>query len=242
MMDSMRFDNGYIKTRSEKAEKIVTILQDFTGHDLMQYSCLDLGCALGIITKYVKNSFKSTFGVEIDEKLVKQAISLPSQGSIFVVADGGKTPFPSRSFDVIICAQVYEHTPDPQLLSNEIWRLLKTGGMCFFSGPNRWSPIEEHYWLPFLSWFPRPLANLYLRLVKKVNRYDVNPLYYWQLRSLFHNFEIHDYTIQLFRHPEKFALSSKGKILKIVKHLPDWFLIIFILWWPNYNWILVKKN
>jgi SAM-dependent methyltransferase len=240
-MNAMRFDNEYQKSRREKADKIVNILHDFSGQDLRQFTCLDLGCALGVITKYLKNSFKSTFGVEINEKLLKEAMSLSSHDSIFVVADGGKTPFPSESFNVIICAQVYEHTHDPQILSSEIWRLLKPGSMCFFSGPNRWSPIEEHYWLPFLSWLPRRLANIYMRLLRRGNIYDINPLYYWQLRSLFRNFEVHDYTIQLIQHPERFGITSNGKLLRLVKFFPRWFLKLFMLWLPNYNWVLVKK-
>ena len=29
--------------------------------------------------------------------------------------------------------------------------------------PNRLWPVEAHYKLPFLSWFPLPVANAYLR-------------------------------------------------------------------------------
>ncbi len=237
----MRFDRGYELSRREKADKITSILQDFSGQDLQLYNCLDLGCATGIITNFLSNRFHSIFGVEVDEKLVRQAVRLTAQGSIFIVADGGKTPFQSQSFDVIICAQVYEHAQDPNTLSAEIWRLLKPGGMCFFSGPNRWSPVEEHYWLPFLSWLPRPLANQYMRLAKRGKIYDVHPLYYWQLRELFLSFEVHDYTVQLFCHPERFGVTSQGNLHKLVKLFPVWLIKIFMLWLPNYNWVLVKR-
>jgi SAM-dependent methyltransferase len=240
-MKAMRFGHEYEISRREKADKIVSILQDFSKQDLRQYTCLDLGCATGIITSFLKNSFHVIFGVEVDEKLARETVRHSAQDSIIVVADGGKTPFPPQSFNVIICAQVYEHAHDPKTLPVEIWRLLKPGGMCFFSGPNRWSPIEEHYWLPFLSWLPRPMANIYLRLARRGKIYDVRPLYYWQLRALFQRFEVHDYTVQLFHQPERFGLSTQNTLLKLVKLFPTWLIRLFILWLPNYNWVLVKK-
>jgi 2-polyprenyl-3-methyl-5-hydroxy-6-metoxy-1,4-benzoquinol methylase len=159
-MNAMRFGHEYKMSRREKADKIVSILQDFSGQGLQQYNCLDLGCATGIITNFLRNNFHSIFGVEVDEKLAREAVRLTAQDSIFVVADGGKTPFPPQTFDVIVCAQVYEHVKDPKTLPPEIWRLLKPGGMCFFSGPNRWSPVEEHYWLPFPFLAAAPIGKL----------------------------------------------------------------------------------
>jgi hypothetical protein len=80
-----------------------------------------------------------------------------------------------------------------------------------------------------------------MRLAKRGPFYDVHPLYYWQLRALFQCFEIHDYTIRLFRQPEKFGLSSQGKLLKLIKIFPGWLMKLFTLWLPNYNWVLVKR-
>ena len=237
----MRFGHEYEVSRREKAEKIIRILKDFSGKDLGQFDCLDIGCANGIITHLIKEEFHSIFGVEIDEKLAREAVINNSHDLVFIVADGGKTPFISQSFNVIVCTQVYEHTPDPKSLSGEIWRLLKSGGICFFSGPNRLSPLEEHYGLPFLSWLPRQAANLYLRIAKRGNVYDVHPLFYWQLRDLFARFEIHDYTVQLISQPERYAIVSNNRVLKFIKNLPIWIIKLFILFLPNYNWVLVKR-
>ncbi len=219
----------------------MAVLQDFSGKDLREYACLDLGSATGVISSYLKSSFKSIVGVEANENLAKQAGKRADQAAIFVVADGGNTPFSSQSFDVIICTQVYEHMGNPGSLPGEIWRLLKPNGLCFFSGPNRWNVVEEHYSLPFLSWLPSPLANLYMRLTKRGTEYDVHPLFHWQLRSLFARFEIHDYTVRLIRQPDKFGVHSQGILQKIAKHLPVWFIKLFTLWLPNYNWVLSKR-
>jgi ubiquinone/menaquinone biosynthesis C-methylase UbiE len=152
------------------------------------------------------------------------------QDNIIFVADAGKTPFPPQSFNVIICAQIYENAQDLKTHPAEIWRLLKPGGICFFSGPNRCSPVEEHYWLPFLSWLPHPLANPYLRLAKRGTVYNVHQLYYWQLSALFRCFEVYDYTVQLFSQLARFGLTSKIKFLNLVKQLPARLMELFILW------------
>jgi hypothetical protein len=41
---------------------------------------------------------------------------------------------------------------------------LRRGGVLFLLVPNKLWPVEVHYQLPFLSWLPLRLANLYLRV------------------------------------------------------------------------------
>ena len=44
--------------------------------------------------------------------------------------------------------------------------------------PNRWYALVEslHYRLPFLSWVPMPVSNVYVRLAGKGTHYDRRPL------------------------------------------------------------------
>jgi ubiquinone/menaquinone biosynthesis C-methylase UbiE len=46
----------------------------------------------------------------------------------FLVADACDLPFTHASFDVVICSEVLEHLPDPELAVIEFDRVLKTGG------------------------------------------------------------------------------------------------------------------
>jgi SAM-dependent methyltransferase len=41
-----------------------------------------------------------------------------------------------------------------EALLDEVWRVLKPGGLAYLACPNRYSLVEPHYRLPFLSWFP----------------------------------------------------------------------------------------
>ncbi|OGO64260.1 MAG: hypothetical protein A2Z45_07030 [Chloroflexi bacterium RBG_19FT_COMBO_55_16] len=102
--------------------------------------------------------------------------------------------------------------------------------------------MEEHYWLPLLSWPPRPLSNLYMRLFQRGNVYDVYPLFYWQIRDLWRSFIINDYTLTLIHEPHRFATGSRLGKFAWVSRLPTWLLRMFTPLYPNYNWILVKPS
>jgi hypothetical protein len=123
----------------------------------------------------------------------------------------------------------------------EIWRVLKPGGKCFFSGPNRFAVLEEHYWLPFLSWLPGPAADCYLRLFDRGSHYDILPLSYGQLRALLSRFSVEDANLRLIRHPERFGLAQRFGALRLARRLPEGLLRRLLWLVPNFNWVLRKQ-
>jgi ubiquinone/menaquinone biosynthesis C-methylase UbiE len=230
-------------SRESKAKKISAILQDFLGPDLSKFNCLDVGCSSGGITNNLANQFRTIVGIDIDRVAVVEAQSISKKSSTqYALASGSSIPFKDSSFDVVICAQVYEHTKEQTALTEEILRILHPGGVCFFSGPNRLAVMEEHYWLPFLSWLPRPIANLYMKALQRGNEYDAYPLFYWQIRRLWNGFTIHDYTIKMIHHPNRFAVNNKLSNHSWVKNIPARFLSVLSPFFPNYNWILKKST
>ncbi len=238
----MTLDSRY-NSRLCKSEKILAVLHDFLGPDLSAYTCLDVGCSQGGITLQIAPHFRWTIVIDPDQKAIQNAVqSSQSENIGFVTASGYLLPFPDISFDVIICAQVYEHVLDQPGLSTEIWRVLRPGAICFFSGPNRLAIMEEHYWLPLLSWPPRWLSNLYMRLFKRGYFYDAYPLFYWQIRNLWRSFDLKDYTLALIRESDRFATGSRVRKFAWLRHLPPWLLRIFTPLFPNYNWILIKPT
>jgi len=229
-------------TREQKSRKIIAIIQDCIDQDLSELSCLDVGCSTGGITNNLAPYFHEMIGVDIDHDLVTQARqSSKVNQEYFSIASAHNLPFGDQNFDVAICAQVYEHVSDQSALAEEIWRILKPGGICFFSGPNRLKIMEEHYWLPFLSWLPRPIANLYLRVFKRGAFYDAYPLFYWQIRNLWNGFEIFDYMPEILRDPERFELNDDLRSGNWIRNLPTWIIDALAPLYPNYNWILKKS-
>lgn len=228
-------------TRANQARKILAILHDFLGDDLKTYTCLDIGCANGTISNFFAQYFDQIIGIDLDERLIRQARDPALQNSgLFAVASGFRLPFPDECFDILICAQVYEHVTDQPGLVEEVRRVLRRGGVCFFSGPNRMALVEEHYWLPLLSWFPRPLADLYMRIFRRGEAYDAYPLYYWQIKRLWQGFTIHDYSTRLVKEPQRFSMAGRMNKFGLLKRLPARLLQSLEIFFPNYNWVLVK--
>ena len=135
--------------------------------------------------------------------------------SFFLVGDALCVPFPDDYFDLVITAQNYEHVSDAFRLSEEIFRVLKPGGFCLFSGPNRLALIEDHYKLPFLSWLPWRLANLYVRWMGKGPKYEERPFTLWGLRRLWKRFVIHDYTVKMIRSPEVYGIDDEMQFAQV---------------------------
>jgi len=52
-----------------------------------------------------------------------------------VVADAHNLPFENNSADAVICESLLEHVKDPQVVVNEIHRILKPNGMIYISAP-----------------------------------------------------------------------------------------------------------
>lgn len=151
-------------TRQIKAEKILKIIKDFSQKDLIQCRCLEIGCSTGINTNFLSGTFRDCIGIDIDENAVKFGYSNKKIHGHFIIGDAMQLPFRSEVFDVILCNHVYEHVPDAETLMKEVYRLLKRDGFCYFAAGNKYSLIEGHYHLPFLSWLPRPLSNVYPKI------------------------------------------------------------------------------
>jgi len=209
----------------------MAVLYDFLGEDLRRLCCLDVGCGDGTMLKAFGAQFH--FAVGIDPALPQSALPPTLQ----VCSRGENIPFPNQYFDVVICAQVYEHVQNPYQLADEIRRVLKPGGAIFFSGPNRFALIEEHYHLPLLSWLPRSVANAYMRLTRRGHAYDIHPLSYGQLRRLWRGFKIHDFTPQLLYHPKHYHVAERVRV-----RIPLWLGKMLRPLVPNFNWVLTDVS
>ena len=239
IMDGAVFDHA---RRVKKAKTILSVLQDFIGSDLSSLNLLDVGAAAGFIDNYLSDHFAKVVGVDIDREAINYARkSFNKENLEFKIADALDLPYPENAFDVVICTHIYEHVPDAQALVDEIFRVLKPGGVCYFAAGNRLSLVEPHYKLPFLSVIPRPLAHLYMKLAGRGDHYYEKHLLLSNLKRLVNKFTRFDYTKKLMNDPERFHAeymlkpgSVKHGVAKLIANYAYWLC-------PTYIWILKKS-
>lgn len=231
-------------SRERKANRMVKTLEVHFGKgNLSKLTLLDIGSSTGIIDNYLSKYFKKVVGIDIDQGGVDFARKkfAKRKNLKFKIDDAMGLSFKDNSFDVVICTHIYEHVPDSRKLFKEIYRVLKPNGVCYLAALNKWWPIEPHYNLPFLSWVPKDIANMYLKLLSGKGPYYENILSYWDLRKITNRFTVEEYTDSILKHPEKygygdiFKTSLTKNIAKLVAPFSKYMA-------PTFFWLLVKKE
>lgn len=232
--------------RLQKARKTVVVILDAlrqAGIDPRETRLLDIGCSTGILTRHYAGFFGEVVGIDIDDGAVEWARRNRAADNVaYRIGDSMDLPFQFGEFDLITCTHIYEHVPDAQRMLNEIYRVLRPGGFCFFAAENRLRVWDGHYDLPFVTVLPRPLANLYVRVAGRGQRRYETHRTLWGLNRLVRNFEVTDYTRAVVSDPEKFEAidmirpgSPQQKIAYAVLKVAYWAF-------PTYLWILRKPG
>ena len=171
-----------VSSREKKAEKIKAILG--SERELAGASVLEVGVGSGIIAARFAELVRPTgtvWGVDIrDSRLVKE-------GFQFARTESTSLPFGDEFFDVVLSNHVIEHVgarADQLTHLREIARVLKADGVAYLATPNRWTLLEPHFRLPLLSWLPAKARTPYVRLARRGEGYDCDPLSRAELLAL----------------------------------------------------------
>jgi ubiquinone/menaquinone biosynthesis C-methylase UbiE len=232
--------------RLQKARKTVAVLLDALrceGIEAGQTRLLDIGCSTGILTRHYADYFGQVVGIDIDDGAIEWAIRNRFADNLsFRVGDSMDLPFSKNDFDLVTCTHIYEHVPDDQRMLNEIYRVLRPGGMCYFAAENKLRIWDGHYNLPLVTVFPKPIADLYVRLSGRgQQRYETHRTLEG-LRRLVQSFEVIDYTGEVVRDPRRFDATD----MVAPGSLKQWAAaaaLTFAYWaFPTYLWILRKPT
>ena len=126
-------------------EKIMSHLNE-------NFEILDLGAGAGIVSQMnFKGIVFRVCGVDPDERVLVNPCLDDGR-----VAFGEEVPYPDEQFDLIFADNVLEHLPRPEEVFEEIYRLLRPGGVFLAKTPNkchympviaRLTPHRFHIWI-----------------------------------------------------------------------------------------------
>jgi len=170
---------GGALSRRRKAQKIERILAKHRPVDGVRL--LDIGAGTGEIAGYF-----AEIGCEVSVADIENSLA-PGLDLDFHRIECGRLPFADGTFDVVLFNHVIEHVgPRPAQLAylREIKRVLAPDGALYVAVPNKWTLLEPHYKIPFLSWLPQPIADFLVRLSGHHHWYDCAPLHRRALRAL----------------------------------------------------------
>lgn len=182
---------------TNRTKRLIEILNE-AGYKAKNFKLvLDAGCGYGDITIGLADHF-TVMGVDVYKEGIINANSIARSlklSSFFVQSSVEDLCFKNETFDLVVSYNVLEHVDHQEKMIKELYRVLNPKGVLFLCVPNKYWIFESHYHLPFLSWLPRGLADRYIRLFSKNDRYDAYPLSWWQLnRLLLKYFDIIDMT------------------------------------------------
>jgi SAM-dependent methyltransferase len=134
-------DKYYIRNSIKKA--IIENFQNFHG------CLLDYGCGKMPYRHFLLNNTTISQYIGLD---IEQALNY---GDIKpdVTWDGLTIPFDNEYFDTVFATEVFEHIHDLDTALKEMYRVLKPGGVLFFTVPFLWplheAPYDEYRYTPY---------------------------------------------------------------------------------------------
>lgn len=224
------------QARRRKAAKILSVLRHFLGRDdFVGLQVLDIGCSAGFIADEFRLAGASVIGLDIDEPGLARARERFGEHVQFIRAPGDEMPLPDSSIDIVVFNHIYEHVPDVGAVMTEIRRVLKPDGVVYLGLGNRLGIMEPHHRLPFLSWLPRRLADVYIRLAGRADSYYETFLTHRGLRRMCLGLHVWDYTYAVLCQPQRFA--AEDLIPRRLRGAPPgfWRAISPVL--PTYIWV-----
>jgi 2-polyprenyl-3-methyl-5-hydroxy-6-metoxy-1,4-benzoquinol methylase len=122
--------------------RIEVLVDDFLGVQAIGgKKCIDIGCGLGFFLAAIqKYNPSSLSGCDLSPKNIEKINKkMPQVQSYVADVLNLLEDLKNQSFDVAVCSEVIEHTPDPKLAVQNISKIISSGGLLALSVPNkRW--------------------------------------------------------------------------------------------------------
>lgn len=110
---------------------------------------LDIGCGGGAFCRAVKKYYPkySVYGLDINAQAIKVAQKM-SRNIDYIQGDIYKLPFKNETFDAVLSFDVWEHLSDPVKALEQVYQVLKPGGILHLFIPVEGNPFTLYQLLP----------------------------------------------------------------------------------------------
>src|SRR5207244_9561967 len=118
--------------------EVLQTLAEVSGKLPNPITFVDLGCGSGTYLRSTQAFFQTRIGVDLAlHKLRFARNSAQADSSRYVTASVLDVPLGPGCVDVILCSEVLEHFPEPELVLAEVARIARPGAFVIISAPAR---------------------------------------------------------------------------------------------------------
>jgi 2-polyprenyl-3-methyl-5-hydroxy-6-metoxy-1,4-benzoquinol methylase len=160
-----------LPTAEAYARKLLNRLQIIRPLPPESTTILDIGAAQG---RFLIGCFRLGYrGVGIEpwapaRETAAQLAALAGVDIPILPGTAEATGLPSEQFDVVTCSSVIEHVKDAQAAFDEVYRILKPGGIFWFAtASSRSFRQREINGFPLFGWYPDPLKRRIMAWTQK---------------------------------------------------------------------------
>jgi ubiquinone/menaquinone biosynthesis C-methylase UbiE len=204
--------------------KLEPYIEDFAAfHSFRNKQLLEIGVGLGADHEKFVEAGAITTGIDLTSRAINHTsrrLELRSAKSNLLVADAENLPFEEKRFDGVYSWGVIHHSPNTEKAVQEIFRVLKPGGIAKIMIYNKYSFIGYMLWIRYALLRLKPFTSLDYLYSHYLESPGTKAYSIGAARNLFKQFEIDDIKTVL-THGDLLASNAgqrhRGLLLKIAK-------------------------
>jgi len=154
---------GYVAQSTERyrLEPFIPTFADF--ESAKDKKVLEIGVGLGADHQRFAEAGADLYGIDLTERAVEhtaQRLKLFGLSSRLTVGDAENLGFDNQSFDWVYSWGVLHHSPDTPRAIQEVFRVLKRGGVAKVMIYHKWSMVGVMLWLRYALLAGKPWRSL----------------------------------------------------------------------------------